>query len=146
MPLEQAPNLEEINASLPQPESPPPAPAAPKKWLRWALLALTLLLLAANFFWNSNATAALRGRGGVRGRVVNEAGHPLLGEALILGTNLSATLDENGGFELQNVPAGPQSLIILDAYSGYEARVEIRAGETVEVGEIHFQVTAEPGG
>lgn len=146
MPLESAPSLEDINANLPQPEEPKPAPAGKALWLRTVLLLLTVLLLAANFFWSSNATAALRGRGGLRGTVVNQVGHPLQGEALILGTNLLVPLGPDGSFEIQNIPAGPQSLIILDAYSGLETRVEIRAGETRDVGELHFQVTAEPGG
>ncbi|GAB4479791.1 MAG: hypothetical protein OHK0031_00410 [Anaerolineales bacterium] len=143
MPLEPAPTLEQAAADLPEAEQ---KPSSGKNWTRWTLIFLTMILLAANLFWKSDATSALRGRGAVSGIVTNQAGRPLTGEALILSSGQRVPLAADGSFLLESVPAGNQSLIILDAYSGYEVKVNVIAGKTVNVGAIQFQVTAEPGG
>lgn len=143
MSLEPAPSFDEANQEL---DKSTPQEASRRSQIRIALIVLVLILLAVNLFWQSDTTAALRGRGAISGSVTNQAGRPLTGEALILGSGLRVPIAPDGTFQIENVPAGSQSLVILDAYSGYEIKVNVIAGKTVQVGALKFQVTTAPGG
>ena len=64
---------------------------------------------------------------------------------LVLDHPFFAVTDENGNFEIKGVPAGAQKLIVRTGKHGFispnRARgldVEVKGGETVDVGEIKF--------
>ena len=52
----------------------------------------------------------------------------------IPGTSYISSVDDNGNFELINVPAGEEVI----RFGNYEARVNVVGGETVEVGEWQY--------
>lgn len=143
MPLEKSPSLENFGEILPESQ---PTPPSPKRSTR-VLLLLIVLLLGFLFIpsllpreWMLN----LSGAGQVRGIVLNESGQPLQGEVLILGSKAHSALQPDGSFLLEKVPAGPQRLVILDAYTGIEIPITIIAGQMLDVGIIHFQTQVTP--
>ncbi len=144
MPLQQSPGLDDFQEILPENSA---SPANRKKpiWLAiLGMLFLVMFLFVGNF-WQGDITAALRGTGTVRGTVLAQSGISLQeGEAIILGTNLRAPVLPNGSFELNNVPAGKQSLVILDRYTGQEISISLETGQTLDLGTLQFQTTAAP--
>ncbi len=143
MQLEQSPGFDQYKDGLPEP---PPDAEAKRKRFRLLLLALLLvvLTLSALNFLGSKSMSILSGTGAVTGVVVDRDGQPFQGQIFILGTELSAAVDANGRFFLDNVPAGAQILIVADDALGREFPVEVIAGETVEMGQLQFIPTATP--
>lgn len=143
MQLEQSPGFDQYKDGLPEP---PPDPTQRRKRFRMLLLALLLVVLALSAlnFFGSKSAALLLGNGSVTGVVIGQDGAPFHGQVFILGTELSAATDADGRFFLDHVPAGAQILIVADDALGREFPVEVRAGETVEMGQIQFVPTATP--
>jgi len=92
-----------------------------------SLLFLTLLLLAP-------LTVAAQSTGTVQGRVVDASdGSPLPGANVVVdGTTMGTSTNQNGRYELRNVPAGEQTLVV--SYVSYQEKtvdVTISADQTV---------------
>lgn len=147
MPLEQSPDLNDFEM-IPEPVQPSLQGRARGKpiirILIIGLAALVALLTLANIAQGDLKTL-LAGSGNLQGIVVDENGKaPQGGYAKILGTEMTATLAPDGSFRIEKVPAGAQSLVILDQYTGREIAVLIENGETLDVGTIQFRTTAVP--
>jgi len=56
-----------------------------------------------------------------------------------------STVATNLSVFLNRIPAGSQSLVVANAETGHEHSVEIIAGQTVNMGQLQFLVTATPG-
>lgn len=147
MPLEKSPDLNDFNFA-PEPSGQAPAKGdSRKKGFRYMLggLGIMVLLLALGNFWQGSLNNPLQGSGTVRGMVLDEKGQPLQDAyVMILGTNLTAPISADGSFELQQVPAGTQNLVVLDRYTGQEIPFMLASGEILNLGTIQFKVTTEP--
>ena len=80
--------------------------------------------------------AAFAGQGSVSGFAVNEKGEPILVDVLVFGTELKVSSDENGYFEIKNVPAGERSIIIAYERIGTEEIVLVEASKNTELGTV----------
>lgn len=115
--------------------------------LRAGILALFLLALFLNLyaFRAGNVVNVVAGTNGIaHGMVVDEQGNPIA-EALItlaMAANARAFSDENGRFELTNIPTGPQYLMVIHQGIGEGFVVEIQPNSVTEVGTLTY--TAKP--
>jgi hypothetical protein len=144
MSFEESPSLDDYKKGLPEklPELP-----NNKRRIRLALViffGVVLLLLVANFL-QSGKVNLLMGTGSIRGRAVDGNGSPFVGDVFIVGIDQIIRTSTDGSFLLESIPAGDQSLVVANATSGQEYPVRIVAGQTVDVGQVQFLVTATPG-
>jgi TonB-dependent receptor len=91
----------------------------------------SLLFLIALLF---PPLAAAQSTGTVQGRVVDAAdGSPLPGANVVVeGTSIGTSTNQNGRYQLQNVPTGEQTLVV--SYVSYQettADITVSAGETL---------------
>lgn len=117
------------------------------RWLaRWLIAALAVLVLSLTAFryLRSPSGQLMLGSGGVTGLAVNTDQQPVQAEVFIPGSDYSAQAGSDGLFELGNIPAGLQSVVIAYDGIGYEIRVEIEAGKTVNIGTIKLETTQVP--
>lgn len=143
MKFEESPQFDQYKDGLPEP---PLDPEVRRRRFRIFLLIVLLfvLLLTGVNFMGSQTASFLSGTGAVTGVVIDENGQPFQGEIFILGTELAVSTDVDGRFVMDHVPAGLQSLIVADDLIGREFPVEVKAGETVDMGQIQFFPTATP--
>ncbi|MBN1962474.1 MAG: carboxypeptidase regulatory-like domain-containing protein [Deltaproteobacteria bacterium] len=59
------------------------------------------------------------------------------------GTNYTATSDNNGEFELKNVPIGAYILICRDSERAYLAAVEVKDGQVNDIGTVEITPTGK---
>ncbi len=75
------------------------------------------------------------------GKITNPAGEPLIGAAVVFqGTQYGGTTNSAGGYKIENVPVGPQTIEV--SYLGYEK--QITAVLIVENTEKHLDVLLQP--
>jgi hypothetical protein len=144
MSFEKSPSLDEYKTGLPENL---PDPSLKKRRIRillGVLFTISLFLGIANFL-QSQTVSLLIGTGSVQGRVIDAQGAPFLGEIFVIGVNQIVRTSSDGSFFLNRIPAGSQSLVVANAETGHEHSVEIIAGQTVNMGQLQFLVTATPG-
>lgn len=139
--MERSPSLEEYKDGMPE-QLPDSSRRRRRVWGAIVALAVLALVFGVVNLARSGAFARLAGVGGVKGAVVDEQNQPLQAEIFVLGTNLSAQADASGYFEIQNVPAGRQTLVIGYLGKGTEIEVRVAGGETRDLGKIQVP-TAE---
>jgi hypothetical protein len=142
--FEKDPSLESIKDGLVEP---PPNRTANQKRMRRliSLLMIFVLVLAVVSLVNSSiGSQVLRGTGSIEGVVLTSQGAPFQGEILVLGTDRTVRTNANGGFLLEGVPSGEQSLILLADEGGNEVRVNIPSGGKLSLGVVRFTETATP--
>ncbi len=120
----------------PQPRRPDPEPAGPSS----AIAAPSAVLVAVPSRTSStkSVTKVTRTQAG---RIIDEAGQPLVGATVLLkGTTRGASTDANGNYSLE-VPAGTNTFIF--GYSGYQDEVaESRDGQPLTVTLLPNQAAA----
>lgn len=144
MSFEQSPSLNDYKDGLPEKLSVPPDRKKPVRLALLIFLFLVLILTAANFF-KSQTASLLMGEGSVKGRAVDENGSPFIGDVFVIGVDMIIRTASDGYFFLEGVPAGDQYLVVADKFSGYAYPIIIVPGQTTNVGEVIFLVTATPG-
>jgi hypothetical protein len=130
MSFENAPSLDNFKNGLPENL---PDPARRRAFVRVAtavFLVLVVGLLALRLQQAASGT--------VSGIVLDHEGKPVQAELSVAGANAFVVADENGFFTLTGVPAGAQSLVIGYQAVGREVQVQVRAGQTVDLGEFRF--------
>ncbi|PWH14900.1 MAG: hypothetical protein DDG58_12220 [Ardenticatenia bacterium] len=144
MAYEQSPSLKTYEQGLPS--APPPDTSARRKWL-WiiiTLLAVATVALAVVTFARSTAAAILVGTGTVTGKVVDESNRPIVAQIFVLHTNIEATSNPDGTFEIHGVPAGQQAVVVAYQGAGREILVDVVAGARVHMGTVQLTATAIP--
>ena len=143
MSFEKPPSLNDFDEIIPERR---PELTAKQKSLRLllALLGVFVLLLGGLNLAKSDLTAVLRGTGAVRGLALDARGQPLTGNVFVTGTELAASINPDGSFELKNVPAGQRSIVIADLVSGREFPALIQAGQTFDLGTVQLKSTETP--
>ncbi|TGE24923.1 SusC/RagA family TonB-linked outer membrane protein [Hymenobacter aquaticus] len=97
-----------------------------------AKLLFLLLFVCAGF------TGAFAQTGAVSGRVLDEKSQGVPGATVLIeGTTLGSSTNSDGTYLIQNVPAGPHT--VVSSFVGYNAKrvpVTITAGQTTALGDI----------
>src|SRR5437773_71058 len=98
------------------------------KLARWVGLVAVLATLLG-------AAAAHAQTGSIAGRVTDEAGAPVSGaEVSVEGTRIHTSTDDQGRFELREVPVGPQAIRVLMLGFKVQARqVSVGAGPSASL-------------
>ena len=137
MPLEESPSLEAYKNGLPG-DSPGPSGAKQKvRAIIYVLIAIVLVLAAINYL-ESDKGELLRGKGTVVGFCIDQRGEPITADIFISGLDVKTKADENGKFELRNVPSGMRTVVMAYDYIGVEVDVSIVAGTTLDLGQIRI--------
>ncbi|RMF47492.1 MAG: carboxypeptidase regulatory-like domain-containing protein [Anaerolineae bacterium] len=145
MPFDKTPSLDDFRNGMP--DSLPDVYARRRKRMVLGVLLLLLVgALAVVNFMQTSLAAQLTGRGTVAGRVVDIHGQPTQAEIYVIGTDLIARTAPDGSFTLPDVPAGPQSVVVVDENSGSEYPVTIQSGQTTDIGEVQLVTTQVPEG
>ena len=149
--ISEFPSLDEIQEKVennPLAEAPEPKKVnKTTRWLaRWLIAALALIVLSLTAFryLRSPSGQLMLGSGSVTGLAVNSNQQPVEAEVFIPGSDYFAQAGADGLFELGNIPAGVQSVVVAFDGIGYEIRVEIEAGKTVNIGKIELETTQVP--
>ncbi|MBT3322174.1 MAG: hypothetical protein HN392_07800 [Anaerolineae bacterium] len=135
MTLQDSPSLEDFSDGV---LSPPPEKPNKKRRITnimAGLLVLIIILLGINFA-QSNAFSEIAGQGKISGYAVDESNQPILVDIIVFGTNIRAVSDENGYFEVENIPSGRQSIIIAFGLIATEEVVIVEVGQNTELGTI----------
>lgn len=143
MPLEDSPSLEEYVEGMPL--HPPERPVA-RRWV-WSavgILILVVVVLSGVNLQRSDAFTRLAGTGAITGEVVDEIGEPLEAYVFVMLTDLETQTDANGHFELRDVPAGSQVVVVAYLGAGREYPVVVNADSTTDMGQIQFASTRTP--
>ncbi len=139
MAFEESPSLDLYKDGMP---SRLPDPSRRRR-LVWALIiglaALSVGLAFLNMAQNGTL-AILTGTGKVAGTVYDDHGNPAAAaEVFVFGADAYAQADQSGRFVLEGVPAGQQVIVVAYRNVGCEYVVQVVAGQTVDLGEAHFQ-------
>jgi hypothetical protein len=143
MPLENSPKLDDFDKVFVK----PPRQVSPRmKQMRVLILFLGIVVVALGLvnLSQSDLTASLRGTGALKGVILDELGRPFNGSIYVEKTSLKTTTSPDGSFFLNNIPAGPQLIVIAQAGAGHELSVNIVAGQTADMGTLLFQSTETP--
>jgi len=138
MPLEDSPSLDYYKDGLPEKL---PDPQHKRRNIWKLILSLMVLSLAMVFIhlWQDGAIASVVGTGTVNGRVYDDNGNPIAAEVFVFGTNLSAQANTDGYFSLNSVPNGERTIIIAHRMVGREFKINVVAGQIVNMGDLRFQ-------
>jgi hypothetical protein len=144
MSFEESPSLDDYKGGLPEKLS---DPSTNKRRIRLVLvifLCLILFLGVVNFL-KSQSGNLLMGTGSIQGSAVDGKGSPFIGDVFVIGVDQIIRTSSDGSFLLEHIPAGEKSLVVANATTGQEYPVRVVAGQTVDVGQVQFLVTATPG-
>jgi hypothetical protein len=144
MSFEESPSLDEYKAGLPENLPDPSIKKRRVRLLLGILFGISLFLGIANFLQSKTASLLL-GTGSVQGTVVDAQGSPFLGDVFVIGVDQIVSTSPDGSFLLERIPSGDQSLVVANATTGQEHPVRVVAGQTLNVGQLQFLVTATPG-
>jgi hypothetical protein len=106
---------------------------------RWVIIGVLLIVfLALSFlgFLPQDLLERLAGTGSVVGTVVDVNGKPTAANVLVVKTDLETQTDAQGYFELRGVPAGDHLVVVALTVSGVEYRVQVTAGQVVDMGQL----------
>jgi hypothetical protein len=144
MSFEESPSLDDYQNGFPEKL---PDPSVKKRRVRLALgifLGVVLMLGVANFL-QSQTGSLLLGTGAIQGSVIDGLGAPFMGDVFVIGNDQIVHTSSDGTFILKGIPSGDRSLIIANARTGQEYFVRVVAGQTLDIGQVQFLVTATPG-
>lgn len=144
MAFEKSPSLTDYKDGLPEKAPTPPDRRKSTRLTLLVVLVLVLVLTVANFA-KSETGNFLLSKGSVRGMAVDQNGAPFIGDIFIVGVDFIVRTAADGYFFLDGIPAGAQSLVVADEDSGQVYTITVVAGETTDVGQVKFFVTATPG-
>ena len=143
MPLEESPSLNNYKQGLPI-EKHRPRNQRKIAWTFIVFLSIITLSLALVLHLKNQPVEIFIGSGTITGEVVGERNQPVEAKIVILGTEIEGESNLEGYFEIQNVPAGNQSVVILYQGSGWEYLTTITPGQVTNIGKIKVIPTSEP--
>jgi hypothetical protein len=138
--FEDSPSAESLLDGIPETTSNDPR----GRRVAIGILAIIVIGLFIAVFAQRQAFQNLTGTGNVSGVAIDTLDRPAQVEVFVLGTDLSAVANPNGEFEVKNVPAGNQVVVVTYQGMGEEVNAAVEPGETIHLGEIVVQVTLEP--
>ncbi|MCP5099284.1 MAG: hypothetical protein GY943_27340 [Chloroflexi bacterium] len=135
MKLESSPSLEDFADSVPEP---PPDRTGRNKVIRIiiAILSLIILGLLVTTIIQSDTVQQLLRKGSFSGFAVDANENPVQVELFVFGTDIELFSDENGYFQVNNVPIGEQSVIIAVDLVAIEVNLLIEANKNSDLGTV----------
>jgi hypothetical protein len=103
---------------------------------------IIIILIGLNWFTGSETLPFSR-NGVLTGYVVNESQQPIRAEIIVFDAGIIEQADENGFFEIRNVPTGEQSIIVGYNQRGVELIAYINSGERTHLGTIEVPTEME---
>ena len=143
MPLEESPSLDQYKQGF-QLDNRKPQNTRRVAWIIIAILSFISISLATFIFINNQSFEKYAGTGTVTGLVVGERNQPIEAKVLILGTEIEGESDIEGFFEINEVPTGEQSVVVLYQGIGWENSITIISGQVTNIGRIKVIPTSEP--
>jgi len=134
MTLQDSPSLEEYKEGY----QPPVDPEKGKRRTRiiLAIIAVLAVILGIVNFLQSDQAEILARKGSISGFAVDESDNPIPVEVLIFGTDIKVMSADNGYFEVDNIPAGDQSVIVAYDIIAAEVNVTVTAGQVTDIGTV----------
>lgn len=134
MTLQDSPSLDDYKNGYQK----PPDPEKGKKSIRYVLGSITLfvLILAGVNFMKSSQADIMTRKGSIIGYAVDESENPIQVEVLVFGTDIKVLSNQNGFFEIDNVPAGEQSVIVAYDIIAAEEKVTVESGKISDLGSV----------
>lgn len=108
------------------------------------LLVVLIVLTVVNLGKNDSVTNLL-GKGTVVGQVIDNKNQPIVADIVFIGLEIKGKTNNEGYFEINNIPSGEQSVAILVESGGVEYPVLIEAGKTFDIGQVKIIATPGPG-
>ncbi|MBN1263959.1 MAG: carboxypeptidase regulatory-like domain-containing protein [Anaerolineales bacterium] len=147
MPLTDSPDIEDNLESLTS------EPRQKIRWARWFLAFAVLLTFFMLTVRLAQQSKTFRGRGAVRGFVVDPSGNPVENaEIFVSGVEAWVNCGQDGSFVFEDIPAGQYTVMVVVTPGPVDSEisipVEIAAGEKLNLGTITFDLPAvqSPGG
>lgn len=99
----------------------------------------------SNFDWNSLKDLKNLSGGTVKGTayIKTDTVEPVPGVPVEIGT-YKTTTDDNGEFEIKNIPAGTYKVRIYGGDLGYTGTVKVTSGQTTNLGSVYLHPTLPP--
>ena len=133
--LDKSPSLEAYQSGIPA-KLPDPYQRRKRIILLACLFVLVSLAGGVAYFLKSGQAAALAGRGSLTGTVVDSQSRPVQAEIFTSDDKLLTQTNDAGHFQLDNLPAGQNSVVIAYQYLGQTYTVQIQAGQITDMGQI----------
>jgi hypothetical protein len=135
MKLESSPSIEQFADGMPEP---PPDHTGRKKIVRimLAILGIIIIGLLVKTVIQSDAVQQYSRKGSISGYATDENGNPIQVELFVFGTDIEQLSDENGFFQIDDVPAGDQSIIIAYGLIAVEEKLTVTSGTDSFLGTI----------
>ncbi len=135
MSLEDSPSLDEYQDGMPAKLA---DPGRNRRVTRLVILGLLIgVLFLAGLNWlQSQEAGLLTGRGDLRGVVVDLYNRPVAAEVFLVGVEKSIVAGADGRFELKNMPAGEQTLVVAYQSSGQKYPCVVLPGAQVDLGTL----------
>ncbi len=109
----------------------------------------TALAIRALYLWENRPASSSTPTGTVTGKVVDTyTNQPLSSAVVILQSNASIRrmTDQTGGFSINNIPEGTQTLTIsLTGYATAAVTVNVTSGSIIDLGDIPLSANPETG-
>lgn len=142
MTLQDSPSLEDYSDGIP---SQPKDPSAGKRRTRILLIiifVLIIILLGFNFMQSDTAARLVR-RGSISGNAINANDQPITVEVIVFGTEITKLSDENGYFQVDDIPAGENSIIIAYGDIATEVIATVNPAENTSIGTVKVPTDIE---
>ena len=144
MPREDSPSIGSFSEGVPEP-APQPVSRRKRLWSIMAILALLALLLLAGNLIRGHSFTTQSGSGNVIGQVVEDhSNQPIQADVFLFGSKTILKSGLDGHFELYNLPAGTQDLVVTYQGGAREFPILIKKGVVLDIGVIRMSATAEP--
>ncbi len=145
MSFQESPSLESLKSvQLPDQKHLARMRARRRLWVMIGIFAVALIALSIVNLQQSGLLEAMRSKGTVVGTVVDENNAPLRAFVFVLGTSLETQTDANGHFELHDVPAGAQEIVVGYLGAARAFPLVVQANTVNDMGTIQFVSTRIP--
>jgi len=137
MAFQDSPNLDRYDEGIPKKQPGKFNRSVGKKFILWFTVS-TIVILSLIILGKNDTFQGVVGEGAIEGKVVDDGGAEFSAEIVLAGTNLSVVADTNGNFVIENIPQGAYSIIFLNENYGWEEKIIVESGKTVDMGVVEI--------
>ena len=107
-------------------------------------MAIFSLALLGTGFLQTGLTKRITGLGGVSGMVTDDLNQPIKAQIFVVGKDLHVIASPSGRFEIEGIPAGDNSLVVVYQDTSLEYPVTVNRGKCTDIGQILLSVNQSP--